>query len=427
MGPGLEFFTDVLLLAEEPIPDNYPPDVVMAPDGTFTVVYMGRNGPGVDVMARRFGIDGAPLGPSFAVNEYAPGGQSLWGVASDSEGNFSVAWEQGTDSEGRGSEIYARVFFADGTPRGPSFHANPAPYDDAFTDAYPSIAIADSGQVAVAWESWYVGGEPKYGARGARFELGCFADETSLCLGGRFHVEARWRTFDGLAGSARARPLAGESGAFWFFGPDNAELLVKVLDGCAVNDRYWVYAAGLTDVEVELEITDAWTGTVWRHANPLLKPFLPVHDVQAFATCGAAPFGVPPELPLALPVAGASESEALGCEPDATRLCLNGGRFRVAASYATAIGLAGAATALPFTDESGLFWFFSPENLELLVKVLDACEPFERYWVFAGGLTDVGVRLEVEDLATGALRVYESPLGVPFAPLQDAAAFDSCP
>ncbi len=37
-------------------------------------------------------------------------------------------------------------------------------------------------------------------------------------------------------------------------------------------------------------------------------------------------------------------------------------------------------------------WFFSLNDVELAVKVLDACEtPFESFWGFAAGLTDVGV------------------------------------
>jgi hypothetical protein len=394
----------------------------MAPDGTATVVYMGRNGPGVDVLARQFDPRGSPIGPVFAVNEYAAGGQILWGADSDSNGNFAVAWEQGVDAEGRQSEIYARVFLADGT------------LDAVFTDTEPAIALADRGEVAVAWESWWAEGDAHYGVRGVRFELGCFEDETSVCLGGRFHVRASYRTTTGESGAAHAAASAGDTALFWFFSPANVELAVKVLDGCPVNDRYWVYATGLTDVEVELEITDSWTGRVWARTNPLRTPFPPMQDVGALATCGAQPFGArtlgsePPEgraLPRTRP--SPIEADLFECAADATHLCLGSGRFRAAASYATAQGASGEANAVPFSDESGIFWFFWPENLELLVKVLDACVPFERFWVFAGGLTDVQVRLEVEDLATGAVRSYDNPLGVPFQPVQDAAAFATCP
>ena len=47
----------------------------------------------------------------------------------------------------------------------------------------------------------------------------------------------------------------------------------------------------------------------------------------------------------------------------------------------------------------------------------------QRHWVFAGGLTNVQVDLRVEDVVTGAVHVYTSPLNTTYAPLQDTAAF----
>ena len=38
--------------------------------------------------------------------------------------------------------------------------------------------------------------------------------------------------------------------ACWFFQAENVEAVVKVLNGCGINDRYWVFAGGLTDVKV---------------------------------------------------------------------------------------------------------------------------------------------------------------------------------
>jgi lysyl endopeptidase len=114
------------------------------------------------------------------------------------------------------------------------------------------------------------------------------------------------------------------------------------------------------------------------------------------------------------------------CVPDATTLCLNGARFRVRANWTKGSGESGAGTAVDLTSDSGYFWFFAAANIELVVKVLDACPGFARFWVFAGGLTDVKVRLTVEDTVSGAVRIYDNPLGTPFAAVQDTQAF-SCP
>lgn len=430
VGLGLDSLSPVFRVSETPVDEYYEPEVVLAPDGSFTVLFMGVSGAGFDILARRFAPDGTPLAPPFVVNDYLPGGQLLGDVASDSRGNFAVAWEQGVDAGGRYSEIYARVFLADGTPYGPSFHVNPDPSDDLSTDANPAIALSDEGVVAVAWQSWLSDGED-YGLRGARFRLGCSADAETLCLeDGRFEVRSRFRTATGLAGPGAAIPLGTESGAFSFFASDNVELIAKVLDGCGVNDRFWIYLAGLTNVEVEVTVTDAWTGRTWAYENPVGARFPPLQDVEAFDACAAAPFGQAsarsPSSATAESPRVAAPSDLFACVADAEHLCLLGGRFRARASFATSAESAGSGVALPLGDQSGMFWFFWPENLELVVKALDGCVPFEHYWLFAAGLTNLEVSLEVEDLATGAVRDYRSPLGAPFQPIQDTTAFGNC-
>jgi hypothetical protein len=63
-----------------------------------------------------------------------------------------------------------------------------------------------------------------------------------------------------------------------------------------------------------------------------------------------------------------------------------------------------------------------------VVKVLGACSsPFPRFWVFAAGLTNVGVEITVTDTANGTVRRYENPIGMSFEPLQDTNAFATCP
>jgi subtilisin family serine protease len=115
----------------------------------------------------------------------------------------------------------------------------------------------------------------------------CAAGPTSLCLGGRFRVEAGWATPDGASGAGNAVELTDDTGYFWFFNQDNVEVLVKVLDACGdpAFHRYWVFAAGLTDVEVDLTVTDTATGAVRPYHNPQRTPFVPVLDIQAFDTC----------------------------------------------------------------------------------------------------------------------------------------------
>jgi outer membrane protein assembly factor BamB len=111
------------------------------------------------------------------------------------------------------------------------------------------------------------------------------------------------------------------------------------------------------------------------------------------------------------------------CVADATTLCLQGNRFQVRASWQTAAGATGDGQAVRITADTGYFWFFGPANVEMLTKVLDGCGLGDRFWVFAGGLTDVHVVLTVTDTANGAVRTYHNPQGTAFAPLQDTGAF----
>jgi hypothetical protein len=111
----------------------------------------------------------------------------------------------------------------------------------------------------------------------------CVPSAVLLCLGdGRFAVEARWATATGV-GSGQAVPDTGDSGRFWFFNPDNTELVVKTVAGCPVNDAFWVFASGLTDVQVQITVTDTQTGRTRRYFNPRGKAFQPVQDTGAFA------------------------------------------------------------------------------------------------------------------------------------------------
>lgn len=115
------------------------------------------------------------------------------------------------------------------------------------------------------------------------------------------------------------------------------------------------------------------------------------------------------------------------CTPSPTAMCLLNDRFRIEASFQTATGQTGAAQMVKLTEDSGYMWFFNAANIEAVVKVLNGCPLNQRFWVFAGGLTDVRVEVTVTDTAKGATRTYINPQGAAFQPIQDTSAFATCP
>jgi hypothetical protein len=114
----------------------------------------------------------------------------------------------------------------------------------------------------------------------------CAADATTLCLNdSRYRVQAHWFTPGGRSGAGQVISLTEDTGAFWFFGSGNVEVVIKVLNGCSVNSRYWAFAAGLTNVDVNLTVTDTQTGAVKTYANAQGTPFPPIQDAGAFEIC----------------------------------------------------------------------------------------------------------------------------------------------
>lgn len=110
------------------------------------------------------------------------------------------------------------------------------------------------------------------------------------------------------------------------------------------------------------------------------------------------------------------------CTTTSTNLCLNNARFKVEATYNTGTA-SGAASASGMTGDTGYFWFFAATNVEVLVKVVDGRGVNGKFWVFAGGLTNVDTLIKITDTQTGAVKTYRNPANTAFEPIQDTSAF----
>jgi hypothetical protein len=118
------------------------------------------------------------------------------------------------------------------------------------------------------------------------------------------------------------------------------------------------------------------------------------------------------------------------CLADAETLCLQDGRFRVSLRWRDQHGGEGPGRAVPVDSaDSGIFTFFTPDNWEVMVKVLDACVPTlgNHFWVFYAATTNQEFTLTVEDTETGARNTYFNPLGTVAETRLDTQAFATCP
>jgi hypothetical protein len=110
-----------------------------------------------------------------------------------------------------------------------------------------------------------------------------------LCLQGHYEIFAQFRV--GAPGTAKTdativdAPNTG-SGIFWFFSPDDWEIMAKVINGCALNSQWWVFSAATTTVFYELFVTDVQSGETKIYFNYPGPPAPAVTDTSAFACSG---------------------------------------------------------------------------------------------------------------------------------------------
>ena len=158
-----------------------------------------------------------------------------------------------------------------------------------FPDEVMEPFLTDGAQDLVTTELMQdIGWQLKTGGGGP-----CSADATTLCLPGndRFKVTLFFDTVQGPGNSGDAQAISLNSlgitkGGILHFGDSgNPEVLVKVLDGCGINNRWWVFYAATTNVGFELTVEDTVANLTKVYTNPDIHPADTITDTQAFATC----------------------------------------------------------------------------------------------------------------------------------------------
>ena len=378
-----------------------------------------------NIFVTRLGPTGAPLWTPVVAAESNPNGKpTLGGVDIDALGRVTVSWTRGLGSpQIYTGDAFAQIFDASGAAQGEPVRIN-QPGDGV--QIAGAVLGARDGFWRVLWHDSFDGTDWVQRVRAAD----CAGDPASLCVQeGRFRLAASYvdpRTQQ----RATAHPweMTSDTGAFSFFGADNAELVVKVLDGREVNGRFWVFYGALSDVAYDLTVTDTLTGEQRAYHNAA-GTLASRADTQAFpiaaSTSAFAELPSPAAAKVSTPGEPPSALAETSCAHDMSTLCLGGGRFSLdVAWHDVRSGLRGTGRAVPLSSESGYFWFFAPGNVELVVKVLDGTPVNGHVWVFYASLTDVEFDLTVTDNASTPAnsRVYHNPAGT-LASAADVTAF----
>lgn len=119
------------------------PGVTMTPSGSFVVTWVTDS---KDVVAQRFDALGHKLGGEIAVSAGIPWSQEA-SITSDGAGTFAIVWHSMANSKYR---VHGRRFSADGLPVGADISVSS---NTTAHQQYPSIAMNNSGDFVVTWES----------------------------------------------------------------------------------------------------------------------------------------------------------------------------------------------------------------------------------------------------------------------------------
>lgn len=248
----------------------------------------------------------------------------------------------------------------------------------------------------------------------AEIEGACIPDADTLCLqANRFSVEVEW---DDSVSTGTGQVMAfgtDEAGFLRYQDPLYLDLMIKVLDACTFNDRFWVFSTGLSDAEQTITVTDTMLGNVQTYDNAPGE-FPTFSDTNAFP-CNPS-FAGPVETP------STTEGSTEG-PPPTTTLSFGEGRFQVEVDWEDFEGSTGDGIPEQITDASGVFTFFGPANYELIVKIFDGASSNGFYWLFYGATTNVEYNIVVTDLCTGDVLAGNHPLGTPGETIFDDMAF----
>ncbi len=124
------------------------PDVAMAPDGSFVIVWQSANdepsSEGIEIIAQRYDSTGTQVGGPFRANTFQTGNQHLPRMSMDHLGNVVIVWRCSSRQA-----IIAQRYNADMQPIGSEIQVNQL---NRGQPQWPSVSVGPQGGFVVAWE-----------------------------------------------------------------------------------------------------------------------------------------------------------------------------------------------------------------------------------------------------------------------------------
>jgi len=128
------------------------PSVAMNSQGWFVITWDGdpNRAADDDIYARLYDPNGAARGEPFMANAIRSGAQQWPQVAISDSNEFVIVWECDTGDPNTGVDIYARRFTSDGAPMGEETRLNSYTLDK---QRYADVAMTADGSFIAVWES----------------------------------------------------------------------------------------------------------------------------------------------------------------------------------------------------------------------------------------------------------------------------------
>lgn len=250
----------------------------------------------------------------------------------------------------------------------------------------------------------------------------CQPSPTDLCLlDDRFRVSVEWEDEPAnpfrfletpLLGEGNAVDLEGDRGIdggyFWFFEPDDVELVVKMLDGRPINGHFWFFYGATTNVEYTIRVVDTQTGTPVEYFNAQGELGVGA-DTSAFEETPSGGGQIKATAADLVPRAVFRPRNGVASCDDPEVVCVQDGRIAIESTVPDIDNPDGPPLrGLPVraTSTSAILRHRLPESPDVVVKVLDARSVNGRFWIFASAFALPQGEITVTDRETGLARIY---------------------